>query len=291
MENPSAKILVVNADDFGLLPEVNQGIIECFEAGSITSTTLMVNTGGVRDAVRLARRHPDLGVGLHFNLTQGKPVSAAGEIPSLVDDCGRFHRRARFEKKMILGHINPRDLEKEFAAQLNKFKAWGLGLTHIDSHHHVHMFGPVFKIASNYARDLGLPLRVPWVSYGWVAPTLRARALKPLLKKLALTLLTLKLSNGCRNGFRAPDTFMSIHDYIPFPQRIEQRHFLNLIDSAPCGTTEIMVHPAYATPALKRMFPDAHIKDQERKVLTRRSLLKQAQASGFKTASYRPMEN
>ncbi len=291
MGNPPEKILIINADDFGLLPEVNQGIIECFEAGSITSTTLMVNTEGAPDAVELAQKHPALGVGLHFNLTQGKPISSPLEIPSLVDDSGHFHSRSRFEKKMILGKISLPDLKREFVAQFDRFNDWGLEMTHIDSHHHIHVFPSIFRIASNYARKVSLPLRVPWVSYGFLTPTIQIKSLKSLFKKLILHCLTLKLKNGSLGGIRTPDTFMSLHDYIPLPLRLEYRHYSDLIHSAPAGTTEMMVHPAYETPGLKRLFTDTYIKAQEREVLTRRSLKKMAEESGLKVVSYRFAEN
>jgi predicted glycoside hydrolase/deacetylase ChbG (UPF0249 family) len=287
MGNLPKKLLIINADDFGLLPEVNQGIIECFESGSITSTTLMVNTEGAQDAVNLAKKHPCLGVGLHFNLTQGKPISSPNEIPSLVDHSGSFHTRSQFEKKIIMGSFSLGDLKKEFVAQLKRFNDWGLEMTHIDSHHHIHMFPPVFRIASSYARKMALPLRVPWVSYGFVVPTIRLKDLKSLIKKLLLTWLTLRLSDESVNGIVTSDTFMSIHDYIPFPLRIECRHYSDLINSAPAGTTEFMVHPAHVTPRLKHIFADACIKAQERKVLSRLSLIKLAEEFGFKAASYR----
>jgi predicted glycoside hydrolase/deacetylase ChbG (UPF0249 family) len=287
MGNIPKKLLIINADDFGLLPEVNQGIIECFESGSITSTTLMVNTEGAQDAVNLAKQHPSLGVGLHFNLTHGKPIISPNEIPSLVDDSGSFHTRSQFEKKIIMGRISFCDLKKEFVAQFKRFNDWGLEMTHIDSHHHIHVFPSVFRVASNYARKMALPLRVPWVSYGFVAPTIRLKGLKSLIKKLLLNWLILRLSNESVNGIVTPDTFMSIHDYIPFPLRIECRHYSDLISSAPAGTTEMMVHPAHVTPRLERIFADACIKAQERKVLTRLSLTKLAEKFGFKVASYR----
>jgi predicted glycoside hydrolase/deacetylase ChbG (UPF0249 family) len=291
MENLPEKILIINADDFGLLPEVNQGIIECFEAGSITSATLMVNTEGAPDAVELAKKHPALGVGLHFNLTQGKSISSAAEIPSLVDGSGHFHNRSRFEKKMILGKIRLNDLKKEFTAQFDRFNDFGLEMTHIDSHHHIHVFPSIFKIASNYARKVSLPLRMPWVSFQFLTPTIRIKSLGSLLKKLLLNGLMLKVKNGSLVGIRTPDTFISIHDYIPFPLRIEYRHYSNLIRSAPVGITEMMVHPAYDTPELKCLFTDTHIKAQEREVLTRRSLKKKAEEFGFKVLSYRFAEN
>lgn len=67
--------VIINADDFGLSPAVNRGIIEAYRAGGITSTSMMVNMPGLADAVHAARSLPGLGVGLHFNLTYGRPLS------------------------------------------------------------------------------------------------------------------------------------------------------------------------------------------------------------------------
>lgn len=67
--------VIINADDFGLSPAVNRGIIEAYRMGGITSTSMMVNMPGFDEAVYLAKLLPGLGVGLHFNLTYGYPVS------------------------------------------------------------------------------------------------------------------------------------------------------------------------------------------------------------------------
>ena len=57
--------LIVNADDFGLAAGVNEGIIEAHVNGVLTSTSLMVERSEAADAVRLARAHPALSIGLH----------------------------------------------------------------------------------------------------------------------------------------------------------------------------------------------------------------------------------
>lgn len=89
------KQLIINADDFGLSPGVNQGIVEAYQAGGISNTTLMVNMPGFTDAVRLASLHPEMGVGLHFNLTYGRPVSDVRLVPSLVQRTAAFIQLAR----------------------------------------------------------------------------------------------------------------------------------------------------------------------------------------------------
>ena len=84
------KKLIVNADDFGLTNGVNRAIIEGHTRGAITSATLMANMPAFDAAVRLAKDHPSLGVGLHFNITQGRPVADASRVGSLIDDSGEF---------------------------------------------------------------------------------------------------------------------------------------------------------------------------------------------------------
>ena len=101
--------LIVNADDFGLAAGVNEGIIEAHANGILTSTSLMVDRPAAADAVRLAREHPALSVGLHY-------VEDGPEIDE------------------------PAHAARTFAAQLERFRELtGSEPTRVDSHHHVHL--------------------------------------------------------------------------------------------------------------------------------------------------------
>jgi len=82
--------LIVNADDFGLTEEVSRGILDANRKGIVTSTTLMANGPAFDTAVALSRV-PQLGIGVHLNLTEGASVSPAWRIRSLVDRKGRLH--------------------------------------------------------------------------------------------------------------------------------------------------------------------------------------------------------
>ena len=73
--------LIVNADDFGLTSGVNRAVAEAFDAGVVTSTTLMAGQPTTEEALPIAAGRPTLGVGLHFNLTHGRPLSAASPVP------------------------------------------------------------------------------------------------------------------------------------------------------------------------------------------------------------------
>ena len=101
--------LVINADDFGLSAGVNRGILAAHAAGTVTSTSLLPNLPAFDDAVRSARATPTLGIGLHFNLTTGAPVSAPDQVPSLVDSAtGQFHALRVLAARSLGGASIPR---------------------------------------------------------------------------------------------------------------------------------------------------------------------------------------
>ena len=110
--------------------------------------------GGVAfdDAVKLAKKIPALGVGIHFTLANGNPVLPPEDIPSLVTAEGIFHDNyVLFLKKYFSGKISLDEVRAELAAQLNKIRRAGLTLTHFDSHQHLHHVPGIIKIALELA--------------------------------------------------------------------------------------------------------------------------------------------
>ena len=103
----------MNADDFGLCGDVTRGILDAHRNGQVSSTTLMVNTPGTEEAVEAAAEHPDLGIGLHFNLTEGRPLTT---VPSLVDADGQFLLRGELLRRTFRRRIDPDDVTRELDA-------------------------------------------------------------------------------------------------------------------------------------------------------------------------------
>jgi predicted glycoside hydrolase/deacetylase ChbG (UPF0249 family) len=136
------KLLIVNADDFGLSAGVNAGIVQAHEHGIVTSASLMVRQAAAEEAAALARRLPRLAVGLHIDLWES--VFRDGEwarLYSWTDD----------ELDAI---------EREVQAQLARFRdLMGRDPEHLDTHQHVHRREPAATVVSRAARTLGLPLR------------------------------------------------------------------------------------------------------------------------------------
>jgi chitin disaccharide deacetylase len=146
--------VIINADDFGLCRGVNYGILDSHRFGIVNSTTMLVNMPGTEHAVELARLYPELNVGIHLTLTCGKPLS--GGVQSLMDERGFFRYTSRiFEEK----EINEDEVEMEWETQIDRFLSFGLPLTHIDSHHHVHSFRPLIPVVKRLSERYGIPVR------------------------------------------------------------------------------------------------------------------------------------
>jgi chitin disaccharide deacetylase len=141
------KKLIVNADDLGLTPGVNRGVLRAFQDGIVTSASLLVTGSAFDDAVALARQNPKLDVGLHVTLVEEQAILGREVLPTLVNETGRFPRTSgEFFRRAFFGRINWEEVECEIAAQIARFQKTGLRLSHLDSHQHLHMFPPVFKI-------------------------------------------------------------------------------------------------------------------------------------------------
>jgi len=145
--------LIINADDFGLSPEVNAAVIRAHTEGVLTTASLMVNEQGFDEAVELARNHPRLGVGLHLSLVCGHSALPHHAMPNLVDTQQRFP-----DCPVLAGFrffFDPRcrqQLAREVSAQFQKFHATGLPLDHVNGHLHFHLHPAVFSIIMQNAR-------------------------------------------------------------------------------------------------------------------------------------------
>jgi predicted glycoside hydrolase/deacetylase ChbG (UPF0249 family) len=144
--------LIVNADDFGLSPGVSAGILAAGRHGIVTSTTVLV-TAALDGELLAELRDAALGVGLHVNLTLGRPLTGGR---SLADGDGRFVRDARH----AAARAELRDVAAEVDAQVERFLGWlGRSPTHLDTHHHIGLLSPVRETVIATARRLGVPLR------------------------------------------------------------------------------------------------------------------------------------
>lgn len=199
--------LIVNADDFGWTKGINKGIIQGFRLGIITSTTALVNMPSWEYGADLACKYPRLGIGLHFNLTSGEPITAPKDIPSLVNGEGKF-----IGSLDALRAADPLDITRELCNQFQRLTRSGIKATHIDSHHNIHSLDNILPIVLAFAARLGLPVRLVaqakaryrsggTVTTGELIETFRGRgASGPSLQRLLLNCQSETVELRCHPG-------------------------------------------------------------------------------------------
>ena len=207
----AAKILIVNADDFGLTAGVSRGILEAHRTGIVTSTTLLVNRA-IPPAQVEELKTSGLGVGVHLNLTLGTPVADPKRVPSLVDREGRFVRDAN----EAAARATVDEARIELGTQIDAFRRiMGRFPTHLDTHHHVGRLPPVLELVLDFARALRVPVR----------------SQDAQVRRAARAL-----------GLRTPDHFMGESGPDAYWSR---ERVLEHLAALPAGLSEFMTHPGY----------------------------------------------
>jgi hopanoid biosynthesis associated protein HpnK len=236
--------LIVNADDFGLAPGVNRAILELHAAEVLTSATLMAQASATEEAVNMALAIPTLGVGCHIVLVDGTPVSDRNKIPSLVDRAtGNFHPSlGAFLKRSFTARIRSADVEAEASAQLALLQSYGLRLTHVDTHKHIHMFPTILRSVLRAAKSAGIhTIRNPFEPV-W---SLNATTNAPELRRAEVVLMRRFESKFRRiveeEGFQTTDGAVGVLA----TGTINIATVNALITAMPEGTFELVSHPGY----------------------------------------------
>jgi predicted glycoside hydrolase/deacetylase ChbG (UPF0249 family) len=141
--------IVLHADDFGASADTVRATIECFEAGALTSASIMPAMPATADAVEFAKAHPDLDVGVHLTFVgegDERPLSPPDEIPGLVDEGGRFLATRTIRLRALARRLPVEQIEREMKAQISAVRDQGVEISHVDSHRHVHKL-PSFREA------------------------------------------------------------------------------------------------------------------------------------------------
>ncbi|HNT90031.1 MAG TPA: polysaccharide deacetylase family protein, partial [Candidatus Hydrogenedentes bacterium] len=160
---PDARVLIINADDFGMNQAATEGTIDVLRAGAVTSATVMVPCPWLPLAASFARKHPQANIGVHLTHTsewgayKWGPVLGSEAAPGLVDKLGYMHPDVGW----VYSFAKPEEAEREARAQVEKALAAGIDVTHIDSHMGTLQYNPKFHEAYlRVARDFRLPCRM-----------------------------------------------------------------------------------------------------------------------------------
>jgi predicted glycoside hydrolase/deacetylase ChbG (UPF0249 family) len=217
----STRRLIVNADDFGRSSSINEAVIGAHRDGILTTASLMVNEPSTGEAVRMARENPMLGVGLHLSLSE-EPVAAGFRF---------FFKRS----------LRPQ-VRAEIREQLEKFRATGLTLDHVNSHHHLHMHPTVIGLLLECLREMNITrvrlTREPlWINVRHVAGR--------RFRNWPHALIYMALARRARPGFRAAQIR---HPQFVFGlmqnHEVDEAYLKQLLPVLPDGDSELYSHPS-----------------------------------------------
>jgi len=249
------KSLIVNADDLGWTEGVNRGIAEAHRKGLVTSTSLLANGLAFTSALEVARANPELGVGVHLNLSNGSPTANSSEVPSLLNSSGSFEGGPENLLLRIASRsLQLAEVEREWDSQIQKIRDSGITPTHLDGHKHVQMLPGLFEIALRLAKKHGIrAIRVAHEESKLRVLLASGRGqrtgvgLKQGVQARGLKFLARDARDMAEHaGLATADHFCGIAQTgILTLEGVE-----NLLNNLPEGTTELMSHPGYADEAL-----------------------------------------
>lgn len=232
------RAVILTADDFGADVGVNEAVEQAYRQGVLTCASLMVAEPGTADAVARAKRLPGLRVGLHLALADGQALSAASQIPDLVNRSGRF--RGTMVGAGVRFYFSRRvraQLKHEIRAQFAAFHATGLALDHVNAHKHFHLHPTVLELLLTVGRDYGLrAVRLPYepaLAYQGAGAAARAMGvfLAGVVRHVRHRLV--------REGVRSNDYLFGI----AHTGGMNEDALLRLIPRLPAGVSELYFHP------------------------------------------------
>lgn len=221
--------VIVTADDFGAALAVNEAVEQAHREGILTAASLMVSGEAAADAVERARRMPELGVGLHLVLADGRPTLPPEQVPALVGADGRFHDSMLRTSLAIAASPSARaQLHAEVEAQFVAFAGTRLPLDHVNAHKHFHLHPMIASAVLMIGPRYGMKaMRVPYEA-GTTAP-LRwwAGRLGRRIRRSGLVANDRVVGLACSGAFDAG-------------------RMSEAVTGLPEGLTEIYCHPARA---------------------------------------------
>jgi predicted glycoside hydrolase/deacetylase ChbG (UPF0249 family) len=248
-----ARLLIVNADDFGRSAGVNHGIVRAHREGIVTSTTLMTNAPGTAHAATLAATTPGLAIGVHLVLTYARPLLNPSRIRSLVREDGSFWRPT----ELLARPIDRREALLEYRAQFARARELvGREPTHVDTHHWVHDHPALSWAICELALETGAAARTH-------TPEQR--------------------DEYRAKGVRTPDHFMREFQH---PGHIEVADLLALLSRLDEGVTELMCHPGEPDPELVATSAYARERPIELATLTAPKVRAEVESQGIRLITF-----
>jgi hypothetical protein len=262
-----ARLLIINADDFGMCHAVNDAVIRALEKGLLRSATLMVPCPWALHALHFLADHPKVAFGVHLTVIsewphyRWGPVTSRDKVPSLIDEAGYFYTFQRMSE--LLAQVRLDQLELEFRSQIETVLAAGLEPTHLDWHAlRIGGRADIVALMVRLAKDYGLALRVFGQS---------------------------TIEDLQRRGLPTND-YDFLDSYLLDPVD-KQARYAQLLRDLPAGLSEWAVHPALDTAELRAIEPDGkRIRQKDFDFLISKEAQEIVEEEGIILLDYRPLQ-
>nr|WP_314899813.1 polysaccharide deacetylase family protein [uncultured Deefgea sp.] len=268
------KVLIVNADDVGMHPDLDSAAFKLIDAGQIQTISMMPPTPNFAVAAAMAKKR-NMGVGVHLTLTNEwhekqawGSVLPKNEVPSLYNRQGRLWATT----EEVAQHAKLPEVKKELLAQIAKVQAAGLAVTHLDAHM---LFWTASEALSELYFSLARETGIPVVLQGF-------RLSNAEQMKLTQQFQT-------QYGVVTPDTFSMHYNPSQRERGVAYRGYFNLISELPAGVHTIGIHPAEDSASAKAAIADLTLRLTDFSAWQDPVLQQHIQSLGFKPLTYAPL--
>ena len=262
-----ARLLIINADDFGMCHSVNQAIIASLSGGVACSTTLMVPCPWALSAIHFMTDHPEIPFGVHLTAIsewpdyRWGPITPKEKVPSLTDEAGYFYNFNRMPE--FLAQVKIDELEMEFRAQIEIVLKAGLNPTHLDWHAlRIDKRENIWDVMFNLAREYCLALRVR--GQGWI---------------------------GKVQSLGLPTVDYDFLDSYMLDPASKSARYVELLHKLPTGLSEWAVHPGLDSPELLAIEQEEnHIRQTDYDFLVSQEAKDVIEGEGIILINYRTLQ-
>ncbi len=275
----AARRLIIHADDAGMSHSANRATIEAIEKGIVTSTSILVPCAWFPEFAAYARAHPQGDYGIHLTLTcewknyRWGPVAPRDKVPSLLDRDGYLWR----DNGPVAAHAKLSEAETELRAQIERARAFGVPLSHLDTHMGTLLSRPDFlELYVNLGIEYNLPIMFPRE-----ATSVALEARYPALRGQSRNILEAL----DRRSFPVLDSVRMLYE--KGEHGVRKRRYLDAFAALPQGVSEIIVHCGFANEELRAITDSAELRDSDRQIMTDPSVKAELEKLGISPTNWR----